>query len=172
MFFHNELKFNKSNNQLTDALIAAFKVEDYGLVKKLILLNADVTCNFTPNLPFLFALVFKCDIDLVFLAIKKGANPFILSSCEANIMHYAAVSGNFKLFLALVMKYDIDLFQKDKHGISILHTAAMGGNPDIVRYLLEKGANPLDKDNDGKMPVDFCQNAESKIALRNAMNKN
>ena len=43
----------------------------------------------------------------------------------------------------------------DKEGTSALHDAAQAGRTDLVRYLLEKGANPDLVDANGKKPIDL-----------------
>src|SRR5215471_8530667 len=43
----------------------------------------------------------------------------------------------------------------DKEGMSALHGAAQAGRADLVRYLLEKGANPNLVDANGKKPIDL-----------------
>ena len=47
----------------------------------------------------------------------------------------------------------------DKEGTSALHGAAQSGRPDLVRYLLEKGANPELLDANGKKPIDLVASA-------------
>jgi hypothetical protein len=39
--------------------------------------------------------------------------------------------------------------------MSALHAAARSGRTDLVRYLLEKGANPALVDADGRKPIDL-----------------
>ena len=43
----------------------------------------------------------------------------------------------------------------DKEGMSALHVAAQAGRTDLVRYLLEKGANPEIADANGRKPIDL-----------------
>jgi hypothetical protein len=40
-------------------------------------------------------------------------------------------------------------------GMTALHVAAQSGNTDLVRYLLEKGANPEIVDSNGRKPIDL-----------------
>jgi ankyrin repeat protein len=44
----------------------------------------------------------------------------------------------------------------DKEGASALHEAVQAGRTDLVRYLLEKGANPGLVDGNGKKPIDLA----------------
>ena len=43
----------------------------------------------------------------------------------------------------------------DQEGASALHVAAQTGRTDLVRYLLDKGANPELVDANGKKPIDL-----------------
>jgi ankyrin repeat protein len=43
-------------------------------------------------------------------------------------------------------------------GMTALHVAAQSGRADLVRYLLEKGANPEIADGNGRKPIDMVGN--------------
>jgi hypothetical protein len=43
----------------------------------------------------------------------------------------------------------------DQEGASALHVAVQSGRTDLVRYLLDKGANPELVDANGKKPIDL-----------------
>lgn len=47
-----------------------------------------------------------------------------------------------------------------------LHNAAKKGDPKIIKFLLiRKGVNINIKDNQGKKPIDYCENPEIKQLL-------
>jgi cytohesin len=46
---------------------------------------------------------------------------------------------------------------REKTGLTPLHAAAFRGDPDIVRLLLDAGANPTIKDANGHVPKDWAQ---------------
>src|SRR5438046_7735475 len=49
----------------------------------------------------------------------------------------------------------------NKEGASALHEAVQAGRTDLVRYLLEKGANPELVDANGKKPIDLVGSGPS-----------
>ena len=50
---------------------------------------------------------------------------------------------------------DVGRCSADNEGMSALHTAAQSSNTNLVRYLLEKGADPNLLNGEGKKPVDL-----------------
>ncbi|OLY85569.1 Ankyrin repeat-containing protein [Smittium mucronatum] len=57
---------------------------------------------------------------------------------------------------------------QDDYGYSPLHAAASWKNPEIVEYLLEKGANVAITDNDGDTPLHTCEDIECALLLLKA----
>lgn len=57
-----------------------------------------------------------------------------------------------------LLRKGANLEAKDINGRTALHYASMYDNSKLIRCLLDKGARPDVKDNDGKLPMDvFCQ---------------
>lgn len=57
----------------------------------------------------------------------------------------------------------------DASGKSALHYAAEGENEDVVKYLLEKGADPLALDNDDRTPLQGAEEARSPSSIQSML---
>jgi ankyrin repeat protein len=66
-----------------------------------------------------------------------------------NLVH----TGNFDEFKKLMVAQNFDVNATDEAGDTILHHAAGKGKRDIVRYVIEKGANVNAKNNTGSTPL-------------------
>ncbi|KAI8870613.1 ankyrin, partial [Ramicandelaber brevisporus] len=49
----------------------------------------------------------------------------------------------------------------DSFGYTPVHAAASHGHPELLDYLLKKGANPNVPDNDGDRPLHYCETEEA-----------
>ena len=73
--------------------------------------------------------------------IAKGYDPIMLQKDGSNLLHAAIKKMDIDLLKYLVDK-GIDINAADSEGQTILHAAAMQAeSSDILRYLLEAGAN-------------------------------
>ena len=84
----------------------------------------------------------KTDIDSLFCSCCRNCDSICYKIPYHDRSLRARCSG--LLFLKRMhSKYDIDFSYKDEHGHSAFSNAAIGGNLDIVRWLVEKcGVNP------------------------------
>lgn len=69
----------------------------------------------------------------------------------------AARTGNLPAIKNLVSRYPSLLNELDQQGQSLLHYAAEFRRVDVVRYLLEQGADPNIMNADGDTPISYAQ---------------
>lgn len=120
------------------------------------------------------------DVEVIQVLLAKGANPnidamgftpFLLAAGVDPAGRGGGAAPNTAL-LDLMIQHGADVNAQvtgtrtysmrisyhpppDQEGASALHVAAQAGRTDLVRYLLEKGANPGLVDANGKKPIDL-----------------
>jgi serine/threonine-protein phosphatase 6 regulatory ankyrin repeat subunit B len=125
----------------------------------------------------LFRAVQKNDMEVVRALLAKGADPNIVTMGYTPFLVAAGVGGggtagpmNRELLDLLVQRgADVNAQVTDtlysyytryqapprREGTSALHDAAQKGSLELVKYLLDHGANPNLRDKDGRRPVDL-----------------
>jgi len=137
----------------------------------------------SPRIVFATALMraaFAGDLDLVTLLLERGADPSVISSDGENILEAAAGLGFIPDYhrtfpseerLKVVRRFvelGNDVNHADDYGITPLMAAANLGDPTLIQYLVDQGADlgahDLGKKNDGAfgssveplMPIDYA----------------
>jgi ankyrin repeat protein len=122
------------------------------------------------------------DLEVITALLKKGANPNINTMSQSAWMAAAGVGAggrggngggqvNTAILDAMLLNsadvnakitgsknYSLAVSRAQtgvNEGYTALHSAAQAGNVSLVRYLLEKGANPNALTADGKKPIDL-----------------
>ena len=120
------------------------------------------------------------DMELIRALLAKGANPNINAMGFTPFLLAAGVSPGGRgggggapntAMLDLMIEHGADVNAQvtgtktysmrvsraivTNEGMSALHTAAQTGKTDLVRYLLDKGANPELVDSNGRKPIDL-----------------
>ena len=95
--------------------------------------------------------------DKIQTLMYHGANPFILSNLDANILHAAAESkvlGGLEDALDVWRRYpdQLNINQRNQWGEAPLHVAAWGSVPN-VKILVEAGADRNARQEDGQVPL-------------------
>lgn len=89
------------------------------------------------------------------LAMALAAALAMSPSLWADEIHEAAKQGNLEKVRSLVAADPALVAAKDKGGETPLHWAAYSGNVDVVRFLLDKGAEVDAKNVRGLTPLAF-----------------
>jgi ankyrin repeat protein len=90
--------------------------------------------------------------DLVQLLLDHNANVHVCDADGDTPLHRAAITGRLEV-ARLLLKFDIEVNSRNNEGSTPLHLASKGyseGNPDIVRLLLDHGADKQARNLSGK----------------------
>lgn len=93
--------------------------------------------------------------------IARNVNPFIVMGDGTTVLHGACAISQSECVIELLMVADSsEVNRQDIHGQTPLHHAvnSNSANTQIVKYLLEAGADPAIEDAEGLLPVDHAQN--------------
>ena len=117
----------------------------------------DLIHNHVPNIesrslvgitPLMVA-VWNCKLHAVQWFIEKGASVACVDENGCNILHFAAKNCDPDI-IHRILTYVPDIESKTAFGETPLIIAVRHGKLQSVKYLLERGANPLAKDKNGR----------------------
>jgi ankyrin repeat protein len=116
------------------------------------------------------------DMEVVQALLAKGASPNINAMGVTPFLVAAGVGGGRQSneLMDVLLQHGADVNAQvtgtktysmriarspsTNEGMTALHVAAQSGRADLVRYLLEKGANPEIADGNGRKPIDMVGN--------------
>jgi len=75
--------------------------------------------------------------------VQHGANPHFLWSSGFNLLNIAVKNRSLEFITHLVKKYHLPINLPDSFGDTALHDASFFGYEEVVKLLLDLGANPL-----------------------------
>ena len=98
--------------------------------------------------------------EIIVLLLDRGADINSRNENNATPLLAAAAFNDMPGITALLLKRGADIHALGKDGDTPLHFAAGFNKPDVVTLLLEHGANPSVRDNNGKTPFDWAKKNE------------
>lgn len=111
--------------------------------------------------PLLAAVDRNNDNGIINILIKYGADPTIANEKNFNALAASASNGNKRIFeqlVDLVDKKSTVLNRSLKHGNTVIHYAALGGNVGICKIALELGAAVNSQNHKGRTPLMLAAN--------------
>jgi ankyrin repeat protein len=154
-----------------DAELSVFEAAAFGRFERLAeILTADpstATARADDGFTALHLAVFAEQPQAARLLIERGADVDALSTGSiARVPPLAtAVFVRSATLMRLLLDAGADVNRQSEGGFTALHSAAQSGQVELVRLLLERGADPRLRASDGKRPVDFAPTDAVRVLL-------
>lgn len=160
--------YSKNNNNINSsiALYKAVAIDNIELVSSLI--KDGVNPNEQNNLgntPLYIACYRgnKEIVDLLLGADKIDVNK--PNNSGKTPLMIAVLKKHLNIITKLLTLKDIKINEQDNEGFTALHYAAMSGNPEIIKILINKGADKFITNKDGSVAFKYARNFETKRLL-------
>jgi ankyrin repeat protein len=147
--------------------IEALKKSDYLQVKNLLQNGEDVnSANDAGESVLMYAIRSHCDLNLIMLLIESGADIFALDDEGVSVFDMAVTYSNIAMVRYILDKgIDVNKTQR-KSGFTPLMCAACYGRNEVVKILLESGADKDATDAKGLSATDFARKMNKKSILK------
>jgi len=132
---------------------------DFKTLKVLLIYGANIDVKTQDKKTLLHIIVKRGDLEYMKYILKKEANINAEDKLQQTPLHIAAMHNHCECLKFLVddgARINVPDFNKQ----TPLHHAAINGCSDCIQCLLERNAQPLATDENGKKPVDLCEDAE------------
>lgn len=136
----------------------AARLGDAATVRELLDAGMDVNASDEDNATALHWAAAWGKEDVALLLLGAGADPSRTDHEGNTPLHLASKKGytSPKLVNHLLQHSAVDVNARNAAGMTALHHAARRGRSDMVRLLLEAGADPSLRDDGGHVPLDLA----------------
>lgn len=164
---------SQKDGDLDQALIDAIKTDDKDKVEGLIEHKANVNAKNEYGYSALHSAVARGNAGLVDLLLKAGADVNDNDNFYGTSpLQWAVQLEEIPEITHILIKSGANVNAVDKHNQTPLYMAVGLKRVDIVKELLNAGANPSIKSKSGRSPIDAARTAEMRELLQSAMKKN
>jgi ankyrin repeat protein len=153
----------RNNNGLIPIQVAATQGKDFKIIDLLLEYEyVDIDDGGQSGYTLLHWAMATSNVTTARFLLSKGANPNVADRNGATPLHVAAYCADKTDVLGLILeKEQVDINRRDKNGQTVLHYAIRGKRVKNVGYLLENGADPAIRDENGDTPVHLAAAAVS-----------
>jgi len=146
--------------------IEILKKNDFISVKKYIKNGGDINdVNDTGETVIAYAIRNKCDIDLLLLLVESGADIYDFDDEGVSIFDMSIAHNNIDMVKFMIAKGVKVNFTNRRSKFTPLMAAVSYGRLEIVKLLLEHGANQDAVDENGFSAIDFARKMNKKSIL-------
>lgn len=107
----------------------------------------------------IFDWVKEGNIAQVKALLSNGCDTTLFDEEGLNVLHWAADRGDLEIVMHLVKNINIDINTKDMDGQTALHYASSCGHEEVLKFLLESGADLSIKNCDGHTAKDVADSS-------------
>lgn len=154
------IKYNTNKNTLIALSLEKNKLD---IAKYIINKNNDFNIIDYNFISPLYQAILKEDLEIIELLLEKNANPNLINK-NKSVLHIACSVQNL-LIVKLLIKYAVNVNIQDNDGRIPLFNAieATKANKDIIKYLIQNGADIYKKDNKGISPLSFAESSKKSM---------
>lgn len=105
-------------------------------------------------------------VDVARLLLEHGAEPNRVDVYAWTPLMRAVYEHRLRIVRLLLDDYRTDVNRAGENGVTALHLAVADGDPDAVKLLLSRGADPGIEDHSGRTALDFAKQRNDPGLLR------
>lgn len=139
-------------------------------IKQAVKLNVDLNNRIYKGRTLMHYAVIGNNSGVISLLAKSGVNANVCDDTYNTPLHFAVDHNSYYSVLELLKLENIDINALGEFDQTPLHRAVIGGNLDIIKLLIDKGADAFLVDEKNESPLDYAKD-EGDITIINYLTK-